>query len=87
MRNTIDANELQKIITLARRGGDAWSKEYGSRNLAEVLKAKTGRETISEMQTMKKLPPRRLKPFGSRIPKSYSFSHKDARGFSVYTEA
>lgn len=85
MRNTINANELNEIISLAKNK-NAWEKKYGTQSLADVLKYKTGRETVSEIQTMTKLPPRRLKPVGSRIPKGFVFSHKDARGLSVYVE-
>lgn len=84
MRNTLDAKDLQMLVNLAKNEA-AWKKVYGEQTLARVLELKTGK-TVAEVQSMEKLPPRRLKPRGSRIPKGYVFSHTDANGRKVYVE-
>lgn len=84
MRNTITAKDLEKLIVLAQCPAE-WKKVYNEQSLARVLELKTGKNII-EVQTMQKLPPRRLQPIGSRIPKGYNFSHKDTQGHSIYVE-
>lgn len=84
MRNTLDAKDLELIINLAKNPV-AWKKVYGEQTLARVLELKTGK-TVTEVQTMQKLPPRRLQPRGSRVPKGYKFSHTDAQGHRVFVE-
>lgn len=84
MRNTLDAKDLELIINLAKNPV-AWKKVYGEQTLARVLELKTGK-TVTEVQTMQKLPPRRLQPRGSRVPKGYKFSHTDAQGRKVFVE-
>lgn len=84
MRNTITTKDLEKLIALAQHPVE-WKKVYNEQSLTRVLELKTGKNTI-EAQTMQKLPPRRLQPIGSRIPKGYKFSHKDTQGHSIYVE-
>lgn len=84
MRSTITAKDLEKLIVLAQHPAE-WKKVYNEQSLARVLELKTGKSR-AEQQTMQKLPPRRLQPIGSRIPKGYKFSHKDTQGHSIYVE-
>ena len=59
MRNTINANQLEEIISLAKNP-KAWQTKYGNLRLRDVLKIKTGKG-IDDQQNMTKLPPRQLR--------------------------
>ena len=59
MRNTINTNQLEEIISLAKNP-KAWQAKYGSLKLRDVLEAKTGKG-IDDQQNMAKLPPRQLR--------------------------
>lgn len=59
MRNTINANQLEEIISLAKNP-KAWQTKYGNLRLRDVLEIKTGKG-IDDQQNMTKLPPRQLR--------------------------
>lgn len=59
MRNTINANQLEEIVNLAKNP-KAWQAKYGNLRLRDVLEAKTGKG-IDDQQNMAKLPPRQLR--------------------------
>lgn len=59
MRNTINANQLEEIISLAKNP-KAWQTKYGNLRLRDVLEIKTGKG-IDDQQNMAKLPPRQLR--------------------------
>ena len=59
MRNTINANQLEEIINLAKNP-KAWQTKYGNLRLRDVLEIKTGKG-IDDQQNMTKLPPRQLR--------------------------
>ena len=59
MRNTINANQLEEIISLAKNP-KAWQTKYGNLRLRGVLEIKTGKG-IDDQQNMTKLPPRQLR--------------------------
>lgn len=59
MRNTINANQLKEIISLAKNP-KAWQSKYGNLRLRDVLEIKTGKG-IDDQQNMTKLPPRQLR--------------------------
>lgn len=59
MRNTINANQLEEIISLAK-SPKAWQTKYGNLRLRDVLEIKTGKG-IDDQQNMTKLPPRQLR--------------------------
>lgn len=59
MRNTINANQLEEIINLAKNP-KAWQARYGNLRLRDVLETKTGKG-IDDQQNMTKLPPRQLR--------------------------
>jgi len=69
MRNTINANELNELIALAKND-KAWKAKYGNRKLADVLEVKTGKDKIAQ-QEMTKLPPRRLQSLDVIFEKKY----------------
>lgn len=59
MRNTINTNQLEEIISLAKNP-KAWQTKYGNLRLRDVLEIKTGKG-IDDQQNMTKLPPRQLR--------------------------
>ena len=59
MRNTIDANQLEGLINLAKNP-EAWKAKYGNLRLRDVLENKTGKDCDAQ-QNMTKLPPRQLR--------------------------
>lgn len=59
MRNTINSNQLEEIISLAKNP-KAWQTKYGNLRLRDVLEIKTGKG-IDDQQNMTKLPPRQLR--------------------------
>ena len=59
MKNTINANQLEGLINLAKNP-EAWKAKYGNLRLRDVLEAKT-RKGIDDQQNMTKLPPRQLR--------------------------
>ena len=59
MRNTINANQLEEIISLAKNP-KAWQTKYSNLRLRDVLEIKTGKG-IDDQQNMTKLPPRQLR--------------------------
>ena len=59
MRNTINANQLEEIISLAKNP-KAWQTKYGNLRLRDALEIKTGKG-IDDQQNMTKLPPRQLR--------------------------
>lgn len=69
MRNTINANELDSLINLAKNP-QAWKAKYGKLRLRDVLEAKTGKG-IDEQQNMTKLPPRQLQSQETILEKKY----------------
>lgn len=69
MRNTINANELDSIINLAKNP-QAWKAKYGNLRLRDVLEAKTGKG-IDDQQNMTKLPPRQLRSQSEILESKY----------------
>lgn len=59
MRNTINANQLEEIISLAKNP-KVWQTKYGNLRLRDVLEIKTGKG-IDDQQNMTKLPPRQFR--------------------------
>lgn len=69
MRNTINANQLEEIISLAKNP-KAWQTKYGNLRLRDVLEIKTGKG-IDDQQNMTKLPPRQLRTQGEILETKY----------------
>ena len=69
MRNTINANQLEEIVSLAKNP-KAWQAKYGSLRLRDVLEAKTGKG-IDDQQNMTKLPPRQLRTQNEILESKY----------------
>ena len=69
MRNTINANQLEEIISLAKNP-KAWQTKYGNLRLRDVLEIKTGKG-IDDQQNMTKLPPRQLRSQSEILESKY----------------